>query len=65
MLFAANKLELSLSLCDLAALVRETVEDQQATLPTSILNLELPDVDVVLVTADARRIEQAVSNYSE
>ena len=59
----AGKLELRLAPCDLAAIVRETVEDQRSATPTRIIHLELAEGEEIPVIADAERIEQVISNY--
>lgn len=58
----ANKLELALQLCDLVEVVRDAVEDLQATTPNRTILLDLPEVPL-LVMADPGRIGQVVSNY--
>jgi len=59
----ANKLDLSLSRCDLVGIVRETVADQRATAPKRTIVFEQEEAAPVFVMADADRIEQVVSNY--
>ncbi|GHO72854.1 hypothetical protein KSD_06250 [Ktedonobacter sp. SOSP1-85] len=59
----ANTLELSLDHCDLASIVRETVEDLRVTAPSRSLLLELPEHTTVMVLADRARISQVVTNY--
>ncbi|WP_052568963.1 sensor histidine kinase [Ktedonobacter racemifer] len=59
----ANTLELSLDHCDLASIVRETVEDLRVTAPERSLLLELPEHTTVMVLADRARISQVVTNY--
>ncbi len=58
-----NGLELRLELCDLAALVRELVEEQRQVIPTRVIDLVLPDNAAISVVADADRIRQVVLNY--
>jgi signal transduction histidine kinase/PAS domain-containing protein len=58
----ANKLELHLEDCDLAAIVHEAVEDQQQELPERTIVTDLPP-GVVPVTIDAHRTSQVMSNY--
>ena len=58
-----DKLELRLAPCDLATIVRETVEDQHSVTPTRTVHLELPEEEAVPVIADAERIGQVLSNY--
>jgi PAS domain S-box-containing protein len=59
----ADKLELRLVPCDLAALVLETVEDQRSTTLKRALYLEMPEGETVPVIADPERIEQVLSNF--
>ncbi len=59
----ANKLELSPSLHDLVAIVRETVETLHSTIPNRRLLFEHSDHDQVLVMADTDRIGQVIANY--
>ena len=59
----ANTLELSLQLCDLAAIVRETVEDLRVTAPDRSILLALPEHTAVSVLVDAERISQVITNY--
>lgn len=59
----ADKMDLHLERVDLAAIVREAVEEQrQANLSRAIL-LCLPAEDSIPVVADADRIGQVVTNY--
>ncbi len=59
----AGKLNLRLKPVDLAAIVRDAVEEQrQAVLDRSLL-LQIPDDLTVRVLADADRIGQVVTNY--
>ncbi len=57
-----GQLELQLAPCNLVAVVRETVEDQQQAAPTRVIQLELP-IHEVWVLADHDRVSQVVSNY--
>jgi signal transduction histidine kinase len=59
----ADKLELRLAPCDLATIVRETVEDQRSVTPTRTIHLELADGEIAPIMADAERIGQVLSNY--
>lgn len=59
-----GKLDLSLDLCDLRTLVHGIVLDQQSTVPTRTITLELPETDEpIVIMADADRIGQVISNY--
>jgi len=58
-----GKLELQMSLCDLAAIVSATVEAQRIATPSRAIQLELPEERPVLVYADADRLGQVLSNY--
>jgi PAS domain S-box-containing protein len=57
-----EKFEIVLRPCDLTALVRQVVANQQIASGRGI-ELILPSQPVVPVTADADRIEQALTNY--
>ncbi|HEX9133753.1 MAG TPA: ATP-binding protein [Ktedonobacteraceae bacterium] len=59
----ADKLELRLTPCDLATIVRETVEDQRSVTPTRTIHLELAEEETAPVIADAERVGQVLSNY--
>jgi PAS domain S-box-containing protein len=59
----ANKLDLHLEDCDLAAIMRETVEDQQQELPARTIITDIPAGQIVPITVDAHRIGQVISNY--
>jgi K+-sensing histidine kinase KdpD len=59
----ADKLELRLAPCDLATIVRETVEDQRNTTPRRTIHLNLVEGETGLVIADAERLGQVLSNY--
>ena len=59
----SGKLELHLQPCDLAAIVREFVEDQRQAEPERTINLTLPGDAQVPIVADADRIGQVVTNY--
>lgn len=58
-----NKLELSLEVCDLVTIVRETVKDQQHGEAASRLHVVLPAQKSILVMADEKRLSQVVNNY--
>ena len=59
----ADKLELRLGPCDLATIVRETVEDQRSITPTRTIHLALAEEETAPMIADAERIGQVLSNY--
>ncbi len=59
----ANRLELHPELCDLTAIVRETVEDQQYLATTRTIHCDIQVSGELLVMADADRLHQVVSNY--
>jgi signal transduction histidine kinase/PAS domain-containing protein len=59
----AGQLELRLEPCDLAAIVRDVVEEQRRIAPTRVMHLRLPSTSLVPVVADADRIRQVVTNY--
>ncbi len=59
----AGKLELQPEPVDLAAIVREAVEEQRQAAPDRVLILSFPPDLRVPVTADAARIGQVVTNY--
>ena len=57
-------LKLELGRCDLASLVRETVEDLRAAAPARSFLLALPESPTVVpVLADRERISQVIMNY--
>jgi PAS domain S-box-containing protein len=58
-----GKLELQMSLCDLAAIVNATAEAQRIATPSRAIQLELPEERPVLVYADADRLGQVLNNY--
>lgn len=58
----AGSLTLRLATVDLAAVVREAVEEQRHQQSDRDIRLDLPDVPVMVV-ADAHRIGQVVTNY--
>ena len=58
----AGRLELRPDLCDLAALVREIVEEYRQRFPQRSIHLDLPD-EAAPVIADAERIGQVLTNY--
>ncbi|HCI80730.1 MAG TPA: PAS domain-containing sensor histidine kinase, partial [Ktedonobacter sp.] len=58
-----NKLELSLELCDLVAIVQETVKDKQHSDTAHRLHVELPMQQSLFVMVDADRIGQVINNY--
>jgi signal transduction histidine kinase len=59
----ADKLEMQLELCDLAAIVREAVREQQLVIAPRIIRLHIETQGTVSVLADADRISQVVTNY--
>ncbi len=59
----ANKIALKLEPCDLAAIVRDAVEDQCQVAPARTIHLHMPAGATVPVVADAERIGQVVTNY--
>jgi signal transduction histidine kinase len=58
----AGKLDLHLEPTDLAAIVRQAVEEQRQIHPEHTLVLEGPEEQRVLVTSDAQRLGQVVTN---
>jgi signal transduction histidine kinase len=58
----ANKLEYRLAPSDLAAIVRDAVDEQRLSWPGREMTLEAPS-EAVPVRADAQRIGQVVTNY--
>jgi signal transduction histidine kinase len=58
-----GRLDLRLAPADLCAIVRTVVEEQRALAGTRPIHLELPGAQPCLVTVDACRIEQVVTNY--
>ncbi len=59
----AGKVELRMEECDLAALVREIVEEEHIVHPDRAISLELPTQAPVQAQADPDRIEQVLTNY--
>ncbi len=59
----ADRLELRLADCDLAAIVRDAVHELDQAVPSRDIRLALPDRDTVTIHADADRVGQAVTNY--
>ena len=59
----ANTLELNFVSCDLAAIVRQAVEEQRRAWPTRTINLNLPGESTVSISADPDRISQVMTNY--
>ncbi len=59
----SGSLEFDMQPCDLAAIVREEVEEQRLAAPEHRIDLTLPGDAPVLVIADADRIGQVVTNY--
>ncbi len=58
----ANKLEFHLALCDLAAIVGDTVDEQRLSWPDRVIDFEAPQ-EQVSIDADAHRIGQVVTNF--
>jgi PAS domain S-box-containing protein len=56
-------LELSPAPCDLTAIVRETVQEQQYAWPNRAITLDLPGEVTIPVSVDADRISQVLRNY--
>ena len=56
-------LELSLAPCDLTAIVREAVQEQQYTWPNRTITLDLSGEGTIPVSIDADRICQVLRNY--
>jgi signal transduction histidine kinase len=59
----AGKMDLHLAQTNLAAIVREEVEEQRQMHPERTLVLEVGEEQCVLVVADAMRIGQVLTNY--
>ncbi len=59
----ANKLELTLEVCDLTALVREAVQEQRLLASNRTIRLEMEEEKIVPILADADRIRQVITNY--
>jgi PAS domain S-box-containing protein len=58
-----DTLELHLEVCDMLAVVYETVLNHQAAYPSRLIELDVPDEDEVLVYGDRDRLGQVLSNY--
>lgn len=58
-----DKLELHMAEGDLIGLVYGTVQDYQAAHPSRLIELELPEQDVLPIYADRDRLQQVLSNY--
>jgi PAS domain S-box-containing protein len=58
-----NNLKLQPASCDIVALVKQTVEDQQRNNPTRTLTLSIAHVESLFVTLDEDRIRQVLTNY--
>ncbi|GCE27295.1 hypothetical protein KDA_27790 [Dictyobacter alpinus] len=60
----ANRLELNIAECDLAAITREAVEDQRFSVPrrTILLHNVSPELSIP-IQADADRIGQVITNF--
>ncbi len=59
----AHRLEMRPSRCDLAALVREAVEEQQLAWPERAITLDDDPARSVVLCADADRLKQVVTNF--
>jgi signal transduction histidine kinase len=59
----AGRLELTLVPTDLATVVRQAVVEQRQLNPERTLNLECPEASRMVVTADAHRLGQVVTNF--
>jgi len=59
----AHRLEMRPSRCDLAALVREAVEEQQLAWPERVIALTEDSIHYVELCADADRLKQVVTNF--
>lgn len=59
----SNRLELHPDLCDLAALVTDSVEDQLYLIPTRTITLTKKTPEEVLVLADTDRLRQVIGNF--
>jgi signal transduction histidine kinase len=59
----ADKLELHLSPCDLASIVRDVIYEQRQIAFNRDIILEIPTAISVPVTVDADRIAQVITNY--
>jgi signal transduction histidine kinase len=58
-----GRFDLRVAPCDLAAVVREAVQEQRQIAPGRTIRMHLPDRSAVPVVADAKRIRQVVTNY--
>ena len=58
----ANKLEFHLTSCDLADIVRDTVDEQRLSWPDRSISLDAPE-GAAPIYADAHRIGQVVTNF--
>jgi PAS domain S-box-containing protein len=58
-----GQLEINAQPCDLAAIVKEAVEEQRLANPQRTIELILPDDARTLVVGDADRLGQVVTNY--
>ena len=59
----AGRLALRPELTDLAALVREVVQEHQQRVPQRTIDLDVPSAEEVLVCADAERVAQVLASY--
>ena len=59
----AGRLALRPEPTDLAALVREVVQEHQQRAPQRTIDLEVPSAEEVLVCADAERVAQVLASY--
>ncbi len=59
----SGRLRLTMSPCDLLEIVRESVAEQRVTWPERRIVLDLPRRNTLLITGDADRLGQVVTNY--
>ncbi|HTK07005.1 MAG TPA: HAMP domain-containing sensor histidine kinase [Ktedonobacteraceae bacterium] len=59
----ANRLELTMSNCDLVEILREEVEDQRSAAPSRLITLDVPYATAIPIKADRDRIGQVITNY--
>lgn len=59
---SSGKLRYRMAMCDLSSLLREVTQDVLLTAPERVVTLRLPAMPV-MVTADADRVGQVVTNY--
>jgi signal transduction histidine kinase/CheY-like chemotaxis protein len=59
----AGRLDMRLDPCDLCAIVADSVESEREAHASRDIRLRMPDNEPIIVTADADRIGQVVTNY--